>query len=132
MHTEGRRRPTTTDNREQREQGERRHHEKEGEETTRSNHQLRKRREKKEAQQRSTITTRTNAAATPTEIRGMYMGRAHHDVGSLSRRHYTQCVGQQPKGHWGNSENTGGRGPTQLEELKKTPTREVRGNSRAD
>jgi hypothetical protein len=29
-------------------------------------------------------------------------------VGSLSRKRYTQYVGQQPKGHWGNSENTGG------------------------
>jgi hypothetical protein len=38
----------------------------------------------------------------------MYMGGAHHDVGSLNRKRYTQYVGQQPKGHWGNSENTGG------------------------
>ena len=52
--------------------------------------------------------TMTNAAAALTEIRGMYMGGAHHDVGSLSRKRYTQYVGQQPKGHWGNSENTGG------------------------
>ena len=87
---------------------------------------------------------RTNAAATLTEIRGMYMGGAHHDVGSLSRKRYTQYVGQQPKGHWGNSENTGGdphgrrQGrecvctngaagrQTQLEELKNTNTRGAR------
>jgi hypothetical protein len=36
----------------------------------------------------------TNAAATLTEIRGIYMGEAHHEVGSLSRKRYTQCVGQ--------------------------------------
>jgi hypothetical protein len=41
------------------------------------------------------------------------MGGAHHDVGSLSRKRYTQCVGQQPKGHRGNSENTGGEGHPQ-------------------
>jgi hypothetical protein len=51
---------------------------------------------------------RINAVAAPTEIRGIYMGGAHHDVGSLSRKRYTQYVGQQPWGHWGNSENTGG------------------------
>jgi hypothetical protein len=49
--------------------------------------------EKKEAQQRSTIAIRINAAAALTDIRGMYMGGAHHDVGSLSRKLYTQCVG---------------------------------------
>jgi hypothetical protein len=49
-----------------------------------------------------------NAAATLTEIRVMYMGGAHHEVDSLSRKRYTQYVGQQPKGHWGNSGNTGG------------------------
>jgi hypothetical protein len=74
---------------------------------------------------------------------GVYMGGAHHEVGSLSRKRYTQYVGQQPKGHWGNSENTGGdphgrrQGrecactvctngaagrQTQLEELKNTNT----------
>jgi hypothetical protein len=37
----------------------------------------------------------TNAAATPTEIRGMYMGGAHHEAGGLSRKCYTQCVGQR-------------------------------------
>jgi hypothetical protein len=140
----------TTNNREQREQGERRHREKKGEETTRSNHQSEKE-EKKEAQQRSTTTTRINAAATLTEIRGMYMGGAHHDVCSLSRKRYTQYVGQQPKGHWGNSENTHRRGPTRTKArkgvrmhersgrktdttggAKKKNTREVRGNSRAD
>jgi hypothetical protein len=112
-----------------------------------------KKRKKRQSSQRSRIKTRINAAAAPTEIRGMCMGGAHHEVGSLSRKRYTQCVGQQPKGHWGNSENTGGRDPhgrrqgrecactngaagkdrrNWLEELKKTPTREVRGNSRAD
>jgi hypothetical protein len=82
----------TNNNREQRGQGERRHCEKEGEETTRSNHQLRKRREKKKHSRGAELRpgTRTNAAATPTEIRGMYMGGAHHDVGSLSRRRYIQ------------------------------------------
>jgi hypothetical protein len=87
---------------------------------------------------------RINAVAAPTEIRGIYMGGAHHDVGSLSRKRYTQYVGQQPKGHWGNSENTGGdphgrrQGrecvctneaagrQTQLEELKNTNTRGAR------
>jgi hypothetical protein len=101
-----------------------------------------KKKRKKEAHQRSRITTRINAAAALTEIRGMYMGGAHHNVGSLSRTRYTQCVGQQPKGHWGNSENTGGdphgrrQGrecictngaagrQTKLEELKNTNTRE--------
>jgi hypothetical protein len=38
----------------------------------------------------------------------MYMGGPHHDVGSASPKRYTQYIGQQPKGHWGNSENTGG------------------------
>lgn len=103
-----------------------------------------KKKRKKEAHQRSRITIRINAAATLTEIRGMYMGGAHHDVGSLSRKRYTQYVGQQPKGHWGNSENTGGdphgrrQGrecvctngaagrQTQLEELKNTNTRGAR------
>jgi hypothetical protein len=42
-----------------------------------------------------------NAAATLTEIREMYMGGAHHEVGGLNQKRYTQCVGQQPKGHWG-------------------------------
>jgi hypothetical protein len=88
--------------------------------------------------------TMTNAAATTTEIRGVYMGGAHHEVGSLSRKRYTQCVGQQPKGHQGNSGNTGGdphrrrQGrecegtngaagrQTQLEELKNTNTRGAR------
>jgi hypothetical protein len=49
-----------------------------------------------------------NAAEALTEIRGVYMGGAHHEVGSLSRKCYTQYVGQQPKGHWDNSGNTGG------------------------
>jgi hypothetical protein len=89
--------------------------------------------------------TMTNAAAALTEIRGMYMGGAHHEVSSLSRKRYTQqCVGQQPKGHWGHSGNTGGglngrrQGrecegtngaagrQTQLEELKNTNTRGAR------
>ena len=43
------------------------------------------------------IIRRNNAAAALTETRVMYMGGAHHDVGSLSRKRYTQCVGQQPK-----------------------------------
>jgi hypothetical protein len=35
-----------------------------------------------------------NTAATLTEIiRGVYMGGAHHAVGSLSRKRYTQYVG---------------------------------------
>jgi hypothetical protein len=44
----------------------------------------------------------TSAAAALTEIRVMCMGGAHHEVDqwiSLSRKRYTQCVGQQPKGH---------------------------------
>jgi hypothetical protein len=36
---------------------------------------------------------------------------AHHEVGSLSRKRHTQCVGKQPKGHrgthWGNSGTQG-------------------------
>jgi hypothetical protein len=52
-----------------------------------------KKKRKKEAQQRSTTAIRTNAAAALTEIRGMYMGGSHHDVGSLSRKRYTQYVG---------------------------------------
>jgi hypothetical protein len=90
-----------------------------------------------------------------THTQGMYMGGAHHDVGGLSRKRSTQYVGHwggpkalhpalQPKGHWGNSENTGGdphgrrQGKecvctngaagrqTQLEELKNTNTRGAR------
>jgi hypothetical protein len=74
----------------------------------------------------------------------MYMGGVHHDVGSLSRKRYIQYVGQQPKGHGDNPENTGGDShgrrqgrecvctngaagrQTQLEELKNTNTRGAR------
>jgi hypothetical protein len=102
-----------------------------------------KKEKKKEAQRRSRMEIVINAAAALTEIRGMYMGEARHEVGSLSRKRYTQYVGQQPKGHWGNSGNTGGDPhgrrqerecectntngaagrQTQLEELKNTNTR---------
>ena len=141
MHTEGRRRPTTTESNGNKARGDiakKRARRPQGAITSSEKE------EKKEAHQRNRITTRINAAAALTEIRGMYMGGAHHDVGSLSRKRYTQYVGQQPKGHWGNSENTGGdphgrrQGrecvctngaagrQTQLEELKNTNTRGAR------
>jgi hypothetical protein len=62
-----------------------------------------------------------NAAAALTEIRVMYMGGAHHEVGGLGRKRYTQCVGQQPKGHWGNSGlREHRRGPTRTKARKGT------------
>jgi hypothetical protein len=63
-----------------------------------------------------------NAAAALTEIRGMYMGGAHHEVGGLSRKRYTQCVVRwttKPKGHWGNlGLREHRRGPTRTKARK--------------
>jgi hypothetical protein len=56
--------------------------------------------------------TITNAAAALTKIRGVHMGGAHHEVGILSRKRYTQCVGRQPKGTGVTQGTQHQRGPT--------------------
>jgi hypothetical protein len=95
MHTEGRRRPTIIESSGNKARGDiakKRARRPQGASTSSEKE------EKKGAHQRSRTTTRINARRQQalTEIRGMYMGGAHHDVGSLSRKRYTQCVGQQP------------------------------------
>ena len=78
MHTEGRRRPTTTESNGNKARGDiakKRARRPQGAITSSEKE------EKKEAHQRSRITTRINAAAALTEIRGMHMGGAHHERG---------------------------------------------------
>jgi hypothetical protein len=52
---------------------------------------------------------KTKTSHSLTEIReGGVHGRSSPRSGWPKPKAHTQCVGQQPKGHWGNSGNTGG------------------------